>query len=256
MTTTGRVTRALGSLVVSLQATACASRIVADAANGVRNDLAVRSIASLESAYVELPPNGGLVLCGEIAIEPPSLALLGTREAERLTRFSAYVSASKLAGEERALPFGQFYARYGAECSCLAKVEGLRAIAVGSAAGEPGVTLVDPPGVPPRDRTLEQQSLHVDAIPGVSLRAVDVALGPRGGSAAYWAALPLGLAWDGTFLAASVAVGAPLYVLSCGIRWVASLFSTEPEPKPEPQLRRDPCAGATWWYVPGGRRQE
>jgi hypothetical protein len=250
----GRVTRALCSAFIALQTTACASRIVADAANGVRNDLAVRSIASLESAWVESPPNGGLVLCGTIAIQPPRLSPLGTPEAERQTQFAAYVSAARLAGEEPALPFGSFYARYGSACACLAKVEGLRAIAVGSGTDQPGVTLVDPAGASPREATLEQQSLHVDALPGVTLRAVDLRLGPRGGNLLYWAPLPVALAWDGAFLGGSLAIGAPLYVVSSGIRWVASLFSTEREPPLEPAPPRDPCAGASWWYVPGGRR--
>jgi hypothetical protein len=250
------VTRALCAGALALLLTACASRILTDAANGVRHDLAVRAISSLDSAYVESPPAAGLVLCGEIAVEPPSLASLGTRGVGQARSFAAYVSAASLAGEEAALPYASFYARYGSDCACLARIEGLRAVGVGAAAGEPGVTLVDPGGVPRGQVTLEQQTLRVDALPGVTLRPVDLRLGPRGRSPGYWALLPLGLVWDGTFLAASVAVGTPLYALSWVAQRVASLGSSAPAPPAQPEPPRDPCAGITWWYSPGGPRQE
>jgi hypothetical protein len=246
------VTRALRAAALALSATACASRIFTDAGNGVKNDLAVRSVARLEAAYAESAHDGGLVLCGQVAIEPPHLAVLGTRGAERETRFAAYVSAAKLAGETPALSYASFYARYGSDCACIAKLEGVREVAVASPVGEPGVTLVNPAGVAPNDVTLEQQVLHVDALPGLNLRPLDLELGPRGGNAAYFALLPLGLAWDGTFGIVSLAVGTPLYVASEGIGWIASLVST-PQPAPKkPEPPPDPCAGIAWWYAPGG----
>lgn len=244
------MTRALGSIVLALQATACASRILTDAANGVRNDLAVRAISKLDSVYAEPPPNGGLVLCGDVAVAPPRLASLGTRGVGDETQFAAYIPGARLDGEEAALPYASFYARYGSDCSCLAKIEGLRAIPVGPGTGEPGVTLVDPPGVPLPEVTLEQQTLRLDALPGLTLRPVDLRLGPRGARPAYWALLPLGLVWDGTFLAASVAAGAPLYAVSSSVRWLASLGSDAPGPPAKPQPPRDPCAGIAWWYPP------
>ena len=246
------MTRALCAAALALQATACASRIFTDAANGVRNDLAVSSIASLDAAYAESPHDGGLVLCGRVAVEPPTFPGLGTPGVEHATSFAAYVSAAKLAGETPALSYKSFYARYGSDCACLAKIEGLREIAVASPAGEPGVTLVNPEGVAPADVTLERQVLHVDAVPGLSLRPLDLELGPRGGHGAYFALLPLGLAWDGVFGAASLAVGAPLWVISSGIGWVASQVSTPSESPPKAEPPPDPCAGISWWYAPGG----